>query len=298
MHAYVRFRLPDGTTHVLGHGDLIGRLESAALHIDDARISEAHGLISLRGRELKLLALRGLFAVDGKPVSEIVLRKGLIVSPARDLGLVVEDVALPDAVMALEAPQLARQVLSGANSLFLVPRPSLVGRYKADAVAHIWSTGGEWRVKVGANPAQPLRIGDTFSVGDQTFSAVSVPLESASSPVTRLEGAIGQPLHIIANFDTVHVRLGDRQAVALDGISARILSELVAFEGPVDWHVLAGEIWEQDERALLRRRWDIALARLRRKLRAAGVRGDLVRAGGTGKVELYLYESDSVDDCT
>ena len=39
------------------------------LHVDDARVSEAHALVSLRGRELQLLALRGRFAVDSTPRS-------------------------------------------------------------------------------------------------------------------------------------------------------------------------------------------------------------------------------------
>jgi len=59
MRAFVRLRCTDGSIAELTHGDLIGRLGTAALHFDDARISEAHAMISLRGQELKLLALRG-----------------------------------------------------------------------------------------------------------------------------------------------------------------------------------------------------------------------------------------------
>lgn len=299
MHAYVRFRTPDGDTHVLGPGDLIGRLESAALHIDDARISEAHGLVSLRGRELKLLALRGVFAVDGKPVHDVVLKPGLVVQPARGMSIVVEDVALPEAVMALQGDGLPRQVLSGTNSLFVKPRPALQPRYKADAAAHVHSTGDGWRLTIGDEPARPLREGDTFTLDGTRFEAVAVPLESASSPATRLEGGVLAPLSIIAHFDTVHLHSDGELKLALDGISARIISELVVFGGPVAWHVLAAEIWtDEDNRTLLRRKWDIALARLRRKLREARVRADLVRAGGTGTVELLMYESDKVEDRT
>ena len=49
MRPAVHLRLPDGRTAVLGHGDLIGRLESAALPLADPRISEAHAMVSLRG---------------------------------------------------------------------------------------------------------------------------------------------------------------------------------------------------------------------------------------------------------
>ena len=58
MRPTVSLQLPDGSIHELGHGDLIGRLWTAALHLDDGRISEAHAMISLRGSELHLLALR------------------------------------------------------------------------------------------------------------------------------------------------------------------------------------------------------------------------------------------------
>ena len=40
---------------------------SAALHLDDPRVSEAHAMVSIRGSELKLLALRGRFQIDGLP---------------------------------------------------------------------------------------------------------------------------------------------------------------------------------------------------------------------------------------
>ena len=117
MRAFVRIRTPDAQTVVLGPGDIIGRLATAALHLDDGRISEAHAMVSLRGRELKLLALRGLFAVAGKPIDEIVLREGLAVELARGLEIYVEDVVLPTALLAIEGEGLPRQVLAGTSSL-------------------------------------------------------------------------------------------------------------------------------------------------------------------------------------
>lgn len=55
MRAYAKILAPDDTEWLLGPGDRIGRLASAALTIDDARVSEAHAMISLRGGELRLL---------------------------------------------------------------------------------------------------------------------------------------------------------------------------------------------------------------------------------------------------
>lgn len=299
MHAFVRFRLPDGRSSTLSPGDFIGRLGNAALHLDDARISEAHAMVSLRGREMKLLALRGMFAIGGKPVNEVVLQEGMVVEPARGLELHVEHVALPDDVLAITGEGLPRQVLAGAMSLFVQPRVTLKPRYRGDAAAHIWNNGEGWRLLVAGETVRSLIPGESFEVAGKQFRSVGVSLEQAARTATRLEGGVQSPLTIVASYDTVHLHREGQAALALDGISARIVSELVAFGGPASWEMIAREIWRhEDDRGQLRRKWDVNLARLRRKLRAAGIRTDLFRAGGTGQIELFLYESDRVDDRT
>jgi|GEM_PF-4421477 len=50
MRAFVRFLLPDGSARELSHGDVIGRLASAELPLDDERLSEAHAMVRLRVR--------------------------------------------------------------------------------------------------------------------------------------------------------------------------------------------------------------------------------------------------------
>ena len=55
---------------------------------------------------------------------------------------------------------------------------------------------------------------------------------------------------------------------------------------------------DEDEPAVLRRNWDAAMARLRKKLREARIRTDLVRADRTGNVELVLRRADRVEDQT
>ncbi|MBM4344002.1 MAG: hypothetical protein FJ100_11605 [Deltaproteobacteria bacterium] len=302
MNALVRLLAPDGAVWTLSPGDLIGRMATAALPIDDGRISEAHALVSLRAGELKLLGLRGVFAVDGKPCKELTLRPGLWVELAPGLGLEVLDVELPEQMLALQGAELPQQVLVGACSIMAAPRLCIVGRYQGDAAAHVWNNGVHWRLRIAGSAACDVAAGDRFVVAGHELCAVAVPVGGAGPARTEVNAAFAPPLRIVAGFDTVHIhQLGEahRAPVTLDGISARIISELVALHGPAAWELLAGEIWrDETDRPRLRQRWDVSLARLRGKLRASGIRPDLVRAGGTGQVELLLYQGDVVDDRT
>jgi hypothetical protein len=297
MQATVRFRTPDGDEVVLSHGDVIGRLWWADLSIDDGRISEAHGLISLRGRELKLLGLRGRFALDGKLCSELVLQPGQRIEFARDLIIEVIDVHLPDAVLGIEGEGLPRTMLTGVCSLVLDPRPRLVpGHWPG--MAQFWQSGQEWRVRIGDTPPRPFGAGDMLSVGSRSLVGVAMPLEQAGAAKTRA-GAVALPLDMIALYDAYHIRREGEPPLVLSGIGARILSELAVVNGPIAWESLAREVWREDvDRHALRRKLDVALSRLRRKLRAGGVRPDLVRADGTGSFELLRYPGDTVEDRT
>ena len=116
MRALVRFRLPDGREHDLHPGDFVGRSSSAALYIDDARISEAHALVSLRGRELRFLQLRGRFALDGQQLGELTLREGLLIELAQGLTLEVLRVQLPPTLLALKGEGLPTQALHEISS--------------------------------------------------------------------------------------------------------------------------------------------------------------------------------------
>jgi len=299
MFAHVQFSLPDGSRVIATHGDLLGRLATAAIHLDDARVSEAHAMVSLRGRDLKLLALRGRFAVRRKTVTETILKPGLEIEIAGGVTIRVEDVSLPDNVLAIRGDGIPLQVLGGVCSISGTDRPRLLARYVPNAAAHIWSTGTGWRLQLAAHPAKPLIAGDTWDIGGTPFEAVAVPLERAGQQETRLKGGIRAPLRLVAMFDSVHIHREDQVAIALGGISARILSELVALGGPTDWEVIAGEVWRGSlDRHTLRKKWDVNLSRLRAKLRAANIRSDLIRADGTGKLELLLHEGDQVEDRT
>ncbi len=294
--AHVRLRLPDGGQVTLHPGDQIGRSRSAALPIDDARISEAHAMVSLRGTALKLLSLRGLFAIGGRPLREAVLAVGARIALAAGFEVEVLDVVLPARVMALRGDGLPRHALSGVNSLCIGAHPDVLPKYRGDADATIWSHGDAWRLSIDGRERE-VSVGSTFAIGERRFEFVSMPLRTAAGP-TRSRGGVRPPLRVVAQFDTVQLHRAYHPALVLSGIGARIISELVAFDGPAGWEVIASQIWDDDCRDGLRARWDTALLRLRRKLKRAKVRADLIAADGTGNYELLLYEHDTVEDRT
>ncbi len=299
MGPLVTFATPDGRRLSLGHGELIGRLASASLHIDDARVSEAHAMVSLRGGELKLLALRGRFALDGRPRNELVLAAGQRIELARGLALVVEEVLLPERVLAIQGPGLARQTLTGVCSLVPGPTPRLAPRYQGDARAWFWSTGEGWRVRLASGEVRDLHAGDALELDGQLYEFVELELERAGNPRTRALGAVAVPLTIVAYFDTCHLLREGHASFALVGRQARLISELVACGAPVTWSEVARQLWpDEEDLHALRRRWDVTLSRLRGKLKQAGIRSDLVNADGKGNFELLLYEGDRVDDRT
>ena len=298
MLASVRLRLPDGSTTTLSPGDIVGRMASAALVLDDPRVSEAHALISLRGAELQLLALRGMFAVNGEPSNKVVLQPGQLLSFAEGLALEVEAVQLPDTLAAIEGDGLPRQVLGGTNSLFVGPPPRLVPGTARDADAWIWSTGPRLRLRVGeAAPPRDLSPGDSFSVGARTFRLATLHIERAGTDATVAQGRVGEALQMVAGWDTFRIGRAGRPPVIIGGVSARLLSQLADVGTALSWEGIARELWPADpDRDSLRRRLDVALSRLRSRLRASGIRTDLVRSTGAGHLELVCYPGDVVDD--
>lgn len=298
MRAFVVFRLPDGRLVDLEHGAMIGRVRTAALVLNDPRISEAHALVSLRGGAFVLLSLRRMFAVDGRPCSEAALRPGLRVTFADGLALVVETIHLPEAVLALEGDGLPRSVLPGVCALRLGPPVQLLPHHDARADAWIWSTGDEWRLRVPAAPDRALVPGAEVAIGGRVFRAVLQPLAPAGD-ATRMDGGVAAPIRLVSRFDTVTIHRDAHPPLVLGGQLARILSELVSMGGLAEWDTLAREIWpEEVEAGTLRRRWDVALARLRQKLKDAGIRGDLLRPDGGGRLELVRYAQDVVEDAS
>jgi hypothetical protein len=295
MRAFVRVQGPDGHSYELTHGDIIGRLWSASLHIDDARISEAHAMISLRGRELRLLSLRGLFAVGSKPINALTLTAGQRIALARGVEILIEEVALPEEVLAISGDGLPTQVLSGVCSLLLRPQPRLLSGYHEGATL-LWNTGDRWRIRQPDQPAKDLIIGDSWTLSGRRFQAIGVALASAGQEATRVRGRVQSPLRIICHYDTVHIHRANEPIFSLSGISARLISALAPIETPIYWESIADEIWPGRNRLSLRRLWDVSLARLRKKLQGAGIRPDLIRSDHSGNVELLRYPDDTIED--
>lgn len=304
MQALVTFRTAQGHRIELRSGDFIGRSWNAAWRISDPRISEAHAMVSLRGSSLKLLALRGRFAVGDKPSSEVELVAGQVIWLTNDLRVDVESVQLPSEVLALEGEGLAAHILSGVCSLKVEPRPTLLPGLVADTDASLWHDGLGWVLRVrdevdphDATPVdRPLVAGDVFQIGGRTFRAVTVALALAGHMTTLGVGQVDSPLKLVLRYDSAQIERDGGATLALGGISARILSELADVGQALSWEGIGKEIWpDEDDLVALRRKWDASLARLRQKLRDARIRADLVRADGNGLFTLFLYPGDKVD---
>jgi len=74
MPAHVRLRLADGTEIDVTEGGLVGRATTAQLRLEGAGLSEAHALVTRRGEDLRIQALRGKVLVNDVPVAETTLR--------------------------------------------------------------------------------------------------------------------------------------------------------------------------------------------------------------------------------
>jgi hypothetical protein len=298
MRPHVLISMSDGSTTELVPGDWIGRHWQCALPIEDARVSEAHAMVSLRGAGLQLLALRGRFAIDGRPCTKVELRAGLKIMLAPDLTLTIERVSLPTEVMTLSHPDMGQQALSGVVSLHLRPRPRLTAGHRMGAAAWLWTDGARWMAQVGST-STALTPGTAFVVDGETFEVAMRSLAIASGAATIAPGGVWSPLRLVAHFGTAQIHRDGQPVVQVTGLAARLLSELVAVDGPASWDVVAGELWPDhaiDHR--IRRRWDTLLGRLRSHLRDHGIRGDLVRSCGEGTIELVMTEHDVIEDRT
>ena len=292
-----------GVAAVLHPGSLIGRLPTAELSIADPRVSEAHALVSLRERSLKLLALRGPLAVDGHDVDTVELRPRTSIELADGLVIDVESVNLPTHALMLcgavpGAVELRAAVYSLLDDDAQHGSVRIVVGFVENAAGHLWYSGTRLWLRLAGRSAQPLDVGDTWTIGPSTLRVIRVPL--GDTPDTLTDGP--QPrggLVVHARYSTVHIFRAGSTSV-LTGKPANLVSELVRFAGkPIPWLILSQQIWGQTvDRALLRKSFDTTIARLRVQLHELGLRDDLVGLDGSGNVELILHPGDRTVDET
>ncbi len=295
MRARVRFGVENGPEVELEAGDLIGRMPSAALRLDDGRISEAHAIVTLRKGQLQLLPLRGRIAVDGKPRTKVVLEPGLRIVLAGFLALDVRAVELPRELLGVAlddggdvpAVPLAR-VVTCYND-----RPP-VGFFDPDGDGHVLGGARGPRLRVAGQADVTLVPGHRFALGARAFRLVAREFTTSPGESTSDDGRFDQALRITARFDTVQIVADNDRGVTFDGKAARALTELAEIRQPVAWTEVAAHLWGELPEAIARNRWDQLMARVRDKLRNAGMRADLVRATGHGLVELVLGPHDKL----
>ena len=153
-------------------------------------------MVSLRGGDLWLLALRRRLAVGERSVAEVRLVPGLRVAVAQGLELVVEAVELPEQALAIEAPGLPTTMLPGMCSLQVRPQIRMFAHHEPAALCRIWDTCDGWR-RAHDGVTTPLAAGDAWSVEGVMFRAVTIAVGGAGPSPTRLTGGIDPPLRIV-----------------------------------------------------------------------------------------------------
>jgi hypothetical protein len=286
-------------------GNLIGRLAKADVVIADPRISEAHAMVSLRCRSLRLLALRGALMVDGREVDAVTLERDVQVELADGLFVRVESVELPTHTLVLcGTAQGPVELGTSTHSLLLAdgsgpPTLRLVAGYVPGAAGHLWYSGASLWIRPAGRDAEPIETGGKWTLEGCALRVIRLPLSGTDETyIPPFPGPVERTgLVIVARYTTVHVQR-DTTTSVITGKPAILVSELVRFGGkPVPWEMVARQMWgEQMDREALRDNFDATLSRLRRQLRELAIREDLVSLDGSGNVELVLYPGDRMVD--
>lgn len=304
MRVKAKLLLDDGRRVEVIPGAVIGRMPQCSVRIEDPRVSEAHALISLRGAQLRLLALRGRLSVDGKPKTDIVLNAGLHITLASFFRVVVEAVELPSTVLAVSLREAPWGTLGAHGVVALHPHSvsPLRPGYDPEADAHVWThdAGSYLRRRSATSEValdEPLSPGSSFEVGGRHFSLDLVTRDALEARPTTELGHDQTRLNLVLNYDSVRITSADGRSAIIDGIGARALCELYEVRSPIAWQEVAQVLWPEGLSAPTRRqRWDQLLTRVRMRLREAGLRSDLLRSSQRGLVELVLGPEDTVED--
>lgn len=291
----VCFLFPDGSAARVPAGGIIGRMLTAALRLDDQRVSEAHAMISLRGEYLWVLALRGTVEVDGAVVREALLRRGATLRLSPDTLLVVDSLDVCPDLLAIELPGCEPQLLRGdIMSVVDADAPMLIARFAEHALLRLWTNGVGWRGQALGGGAFDIEAGRTFALGDLTVRFRSAGVGRLAATPT-VGGGLQVPLVLRSALEELRIEAPSRATLFISGVPARIVRELADYQEPVSWELIASPVLGPDDRDGLRARWDRNLKSLRRKLEEGGCRSDLVRTDGHGNVSLALGPGDRLD---
>lgn len=280
---------------LLGPGDIIGRADWAALSLEDARISEAHAMISLRGQSLKLLALRGRFRVNGKVCTEVTLLTGMVIELTDGVTLTCQEISLPQTLPGLALEGLPVIALTSTLSVYIGSPPTVKHGYRPDADMCFWSFGDSWRVVVGGQSPQPVSVGQTWRVGGRLVEVVDVPTKVAEHAITR--SVLRLPLHFEVIHNLVRVTREGDESLRISGIPGRILATVLKNEHQMHWQDIVDEVWPNDMsmESALRRRFDVGVSRLRTCLRQLVAENEqLIELDGAGTLTFKLTTQDTV----
>ncbi len=274
---------------VLEPGDMVGRMATCALRLDDPRISEAHALVSRRREGLVLLALRGRLSVDGKPRTRVALEVGKRIVLASFLSVTVVARSCAEQHLGV-ATTTGTPVIPLARVVTVYDDGRTpVGYFDPDGAAHVLGGVNGPRLRRAGQPDLALEP-DQALPGGVRLIAIEPATPQAASTADR--GQHDLALRIVVRFDSVQITTEAGSSMTLDGIAARVVSELAEIKAPVAWTELARLLWKAPPDAAMRHRWDQLMLRIRQKLREAGVRSDLVRPNRNGLVELVLGPDD------
>ncbi|HRI06677.1 MAG TPA: FHA domain-containing protein [Nannocystaceae bacterium] len=302
-------RLPAGDTAYMTVGDIIGRSHTAAVVLDDPRVSVAHAMLDVRSGRASLIRLRRALYVDGVEASSVTLKPGIRIglSPDPDLTLTVDTVQIPTHVLTLEG--LLSHPIDLYSDLAVLPahdrsRPFTVQarRYTPAALAHIYPGDGTWKIHVRGTSPEPLFDGWQGQLAGVPLRVRARLLADDDQLDTM---ATAQRIRITARYESVTIDDGTpRRPIVISGFPARILSEVIECGGgPIPKRDIAEQIWNSptdrdlDEHTLCAR-LDRHLGILRTKLQTAGLPPDLLSRNGKGLLELKLGPHDTarIDD--
>jgi hypothetical protein len=267
----------DGRPRAVSAGGVLGRSPRAALPLQGSGVSELHAYVSLRGKALRLLALRGRVEVDGEACDDIELEPGQVLRLGSVL-LDVDDVVLPDRILLVHGLGPHPVVVEDPEaSLWTGPPPRLGAGHHQDADLLLTQSTSGWSVTPRCGQPQALPT----DLALPPLRLQLAPLGAQGSGTTTTAARAG--LEITFCPSRVELRGPDGQELVLHGRLFELLDVLRAMKGePTRWEELVGMIWEEQE-VDPRENFKRLTRRLRNRLVQAGIREDLVRSDGRGR---------------